>query len=53
MLWRPQTGISSFNIPPYRFDLTPFAGVLNDGAEHALSVRVVGNNDAKRKVVLW
>ena len=26
LLWRPVSGIHSFNIPPYVFDLTPFAG---------------------------
>jgi hypothetical protein len=44
LLWRPLTGIYSFNIPPYSFDLTPFAGVLNDGKEHVFGVRVLGNN---------
>jgi len=45
LLWRPLTGIYSFNIPPYEFDLTPFAGVLNDGKTHQLSIIVLGNND--------
>ena len=45
LLWRPLTGIYSFNIPPYEFDLTPFAGVLNDGKAHQLSIVVLGNSD--------
>ena len=28
MLWRPLTGIESFDIEAYRFDLTPFVGVF-------------------------
>ena len=28
-LWRPLSGIESFDIPAYRFDLTPFAGLFN------------------------
>jgi hypothetical protein len=44
MLWRPLTGIMSFNIPAYRFDLSPFAGELNAGGAHSMSITVVGNN---------
>ena len=44
LLWRPLAGIESFDIPPYRFDLTPFAGALNDGAAHNFSIDVVGNS---------
>lgn len=44
LLWRPLTGISSFDIPAYRFDVTPFLGLLNDGAVHNVSVSVVNNN---------
>ena len=43
LLYRPQTGIYSFNIPPYRFDLTPFLGLLNDGNEHEIGVKVLNN----------
>jgi hypothetical protein len=28
-LWRPLSGIGSFDIPAYRFDLTPFVGLFN------------------------
>lgn len=45
LLWRPLTGIYSFNIPPYTFDLTPFAGILNDMESHTVSINVVDNND--------
>ena len=44
LLWRPLTGIYSFNSPPYTFDLTPFAGVMNDMEEHTISINVVDNN---------
>ena len=30
LLWRPLTGLYSFNVPPYQFDLAPFLGLLND-----------------------
>jgi len=30
MLWRPLTGIESFNVVPYRFDLSPFMGLFHD-----------------------
>ena len=40
LLWRPLTGVFSFNVPPYEFDLTPFAGRLNDGRDHVLGIRV-------------
>lgn len=31
-LWRPLSGIGSFDIPTYRFDLTPFVGLFNSAA---------------------
>jgi hypothetical protein len=43
-LWRPLTGIMSFDIPSHRLDLTPFLGLLADGSEHSLSVTVYGNS---------
>ena len=46
LLWRPLTGLYSFNVPPYQFDLSPFLGLLNDGKEHSVSVRVVGASKA-------
>jgi len=45
LLWRPLTGIESFDVLPYRFDLSPFVGVLNNGS-HEISVSVVGNSNS-------
>ncbi len=39
-LWEPITGIETLNFKPYRVDLTPFAGVLNDGQPHTVAVSV-------------
>jgi len=46
LLWRPLTGISSFNIPAYRLDVTPFLGMLNSGHMHNISIKVINNNKA-------
>lgn len=52
-LWRPLSGIESLDIPAYRFDLTPFAGLFNrlgaaaaNGASSKphIDLRVFGNN---------
>jgi hypothetical protein len=32
----------AFDVRPFRFDLTPFVGVLNDGKPHEMRLRVVG-----------
>lgn len=45
LLWRPQTGIASFDVPPYNIDLSPFLGVLNDGRSHNISLSVRNNNN--------
>ena len=42
-LWKPITGPHSFNIPPLVFDLAPFLGLLNDGYNHTIAVKVVNN----------
>ncbi|KAM0915253.1 hypothetical protein ACQ4PT_010961 [Festuca glaucescens] len=34
LLWRPITGVGSFNLPTYDIDVTPFLGKLLDGKEH-------------------
>ncbi len=39
-LWEPIPGIQTLNLKPYRVDLTPFAGLLADGKQHAVSVSV-------------
>jgi len=43
-LWRPIPGVQTLNFVPYRVDLTPFAGVFNDGKPHSVGVQVF--NDA-------
>ena len=43
-LWRPIPGVQTLNFIPYRVDLTPFAGVFNDGKPHSVGVQVF--NDA-------
>jgi hypothetical protein len=40
LLWRPLTGIMSFDIPAYSFDLSPF--VLGDGLQHKIMLTVKG-----------
>ena len=44
-LWRPLSGIMSFNIPAYVLDLSPFLGLLADGKHHNISVSVLNNGD--------
>jgi len=41
-LWRPTPGVQTLNFMPYRVDLTPFAGLLSDGAPHQVAVTVAG-----------
>ncbi len=43
-LWEPITGVQTLNFKPYRVDLTPFAGVLSDGAPHTVGVSVYNAN---------
>jgi hypothetical protein len=43
-LWRPTPGVQTLNFLPYRLDLSPFAGLVSDGAEHTVAVRVLGSN---------
>jgi hypothetical protein len=40
VLWRPIPGVQTLNFIPYRVDLTPFAGKLNDGNPHQVGVSV-------------
>jgi hypothetical protein len=40
LLWRPIPSVQTLNFTPYRVDLTPFAGVLSDGAPHEIAVSV-------------
>ncbi|GER53213.1 peptide-N4-(N-acetyl-beta-glucosaminyl) asparagineamidase A [Striga asiatica] len=40
LMWRPITGIGSFDLPSYDFEITPFLGELLDGKTHKLSFSV-------------
>ena len=44
-LWRPIPGVQTLAFEPYRVDLTPFAGVLDDGAAHTIALRVFNTQD--------
>lgn len=41
-LWYAIPAPHAFDLPPQRFELTPFIGRLNDGKPHELRIRVVG-----------
>ncbi|MEU7721154.1 peptide-N4-asparagine amidase [Streptomyces tibetensis] len=41
-LWYVIPGPRAFDIKPITYDLTPFAGILNDGRPHRVEVSVVG-----------
>jgi hypothetical protein len=41
-LWRPTPSVQTLNFMPYRVDLTPFAGLLSDGAPHQVALAVAG-----------
>uniref|UniRef100_A0ACD5VQ91 Uncharacterized protein n=1 Tax=Avena sativa TaxID=4498 RepID=A0ACD5VQ91_AVESA len=45
LLWRPITGIGSFNLPTYDIDITPFLGKLLDGKEHNFGFSVTNALD--------
>ncbi|XP_027355445.1 peptide-N4-(N-acetyl-beta-glucosaminyl)asparagine amidase A [Abrus precatorius] len=40
LLWRPITGIGSFDLPSYDIEVTPFLGTLLDGKSHSLGFSV-------------
>ncbi|CAA6661150.1 unnamed protein product [Spirodela intermedia] len=40
LLWRPITGIGSFDLPSYDIEITPFLGKLLDGKPHRLGFAV-------------
>ena len=44
-LWEPVPGVTTLNIRPFPVELTPFAGMLSDGAPHLLSLTVDGANN--------
>jgi hypothetical protein len=39
-LWFPLPGVQTLDFKPYRVDLTPFAGLLADGAAHTIALSV-------------
>ncbi|WP_432117527.1 peptide-N4-asparagine amidase [Streptomyces sp. bgisy032] len=41
-LWYVVPGPRAFDVAPVTFDLTPFAGILNDGRPHRVEVSVAG-----------
>ena len=41
-LWYVIPGPRAFDVKPIEYDLTPFAGLLNDGRPHRIDVSVVG-----------
>ena len=43
-LWRPIPGIQTLDFEPYRVDLSPFAGTLDDGKAHTIALSVYGAN---------
>ncbi|WCJ32270.1 Peptide-N4-(N-acetyl-beta-glucosaminyl)asparagine amidase A [Euphorbia peplus] len=40
LLWRPITGIGSFDLPSYDIEITPFLGKMLDGKSHKLGFSV-------------
>jgi len=43
-LWSPIPGVQTLDFKPFRVELSPFAGVLSNGAAHTLSLSVFGAN---------
>jgi Peptide N-acetyl-beta-D-glucosaminyl asparaginase amidase A len=43
-LWLPTPAIQTSNFIPTRVDLTPFAGLFDDGKPHTVAVRVLGTD---------
>lgn len=43
-LWEPTPGVQTLSFVPYRVDLTPFAGLLDDGKAHSVSMSVFNAN---------
>lgn len=39
-LWIPTPGVQTMNFKPYQVNLTPFAGILNDGNPHTIALSV-------------
>ncbi len=45
-LWQPTPGVQTLNFMPYRVDLTPFAGLISNGAPHEIAVNVAGAHNS-------
>jgi hypothetical protein len=43
-LWFANPGVQTLNFVPYRVDLTPFAGLLDDGNPHTIALSVFNDN---------
>jgi hypothetical protein len=43
-LWEPIPGVQTLDFKPYRVNLTPFAGLLANGASHTVAVSVYNAN---------
>jgi len=41
--WLPMPGHDTLGIPPYRINLSPFAGILTDGQPHTIAISVDNN----------
>ena len=41
-MWEPVPGVQTLSFEPSRVDLTPFAGLLDDGQPHTVAVQVFG-----------
>ncbi len=41
-LWAPIPGVQTLNFDPFRVPLSPFAGVLSDGATHQIALSLYG-----------
>lgn len=44
-LWQPIPGVQTLAFEPAKVDLTPFAGVVDDGRPHTVSLSVIGANN--------
>ncbi|KAI5792022.1 peptide N-acetyl-beta-D-glucosaminyl asparaginase amidase A-domain-containing protein [Geopyxis carbonaria] len=49
-LWRPIVDIDAFELPEYEVDLTPWLGLIADGAPHTVEIAVAAFDDATRKL---
>jgi hypothetical protein len=44
-LWQPIPGVQTLDFTPFQVDLSPFAGVLSNGAQHTIAASVYGANN--------